>query len=317
MPGADNVNFLGRFAYYEINRHRGSNIQEVTMIKGSIVALITPFDENGAVSFGKLRELIDWHIQQGTDGILVLGTTGETPALTEEEQEEIVRVAVEESAGRVPIIANSGGNNTEKSIAKSIKYEKMGADGLLVITPYYNKPNNTGMLEHFTRIADSVNIPVYIYNVPARTGICISYEQVAQLAKHRNIVGIKEASGDMSYVAKLSNLVNDDFNIYSGNDDITVALMSMGAAGTVSVWANIEPALVHEMTHQFLEGKTDEARRIQLENLSFINALFCETNPVPIKEAMNIKGMNVGGCRLPLGSISAANRRVLEALVGK
>ncbi len=287
------------------------------MIKGSIVALITPFDENGAVSLTRLRELVQWHINQGTDGILVLGTTGETPALTEAEQDEIVRTAVEESAGRVPIIANSGNNNTEKTVAKSIKYERMGADALLVITPYYNKPNHSGMIEHFTKVADSVNIPVYIYNVPARTGICISAEQVAELSKHPNIVGIKEASGDMSYVAKLSNLINDNFNIYSGNDDITIALMSMGAMGTVSVWANIMPETVHEMTHRYLDGEIEEARKIQLENLNLINALFCETNPVPIKELMNIAGFNVGGCRLPLGNISAANRRVLEMLLAE
>lgn len=284
------------------------------MIRGSIVALVTPFDEEGNVDYRRLRELINWHIHQGTDAILVLGTTGETPALSEEEQDEIVRTAIEESGGRIPIIANSGGNNTKKSLAKSIKYEKMGADGLLVITPYYNKPNETGMLEHFCTIADSVSIPVYIYNVPARTGICISPETVAKLSHHKNIAGIKEASGDISYVAKLSRLIDDDFSIYSGNDDVTVALMSMGAVGTVSVWANLMPDKVAEMTHAYLEGETEKARKIQLENLNLINALFCETNPVPIKAIMNMRGMKVGVCRLPLGPLSSANRRVLRSL---
>lgn len=284
------------------------------MIRGSIVALVTPFDQYGRVDYGRLRELINWHIKWGTDAILVLGTTGETPALSEDEQDAIVRTSVEEAAGRIPIIANSGCNNTEKTVAKSIKYEAMGADGLLVITPYYNKPNESGMLEHFRSVADSVSVPVYIYNVPARTGISISPETVAKLAAHDNIAGIKEASGDMSYGAKIARLAGDDFAVYSGNDDITIALMSMGAAGVVSVWANLMPEKVREMTHGFLEGDVEKARKIQLENLNLINALFCETNPIPVKALMNMKGMNVGGCRLPLGPLSSANRRVLRNL---
>lgn len=285
------------------------------MIKGSIVALITPFDEEGKVNYDRLKELIDYHIASKTDGILVLGTTGETPALTEEEQEEIVKVSVQYSNGRVPIIANSGTNNTEKSLVRSLRFEKLGADGLLVITPYYNKPNRAGMIEHFYTIADNVHIPIYIYNVPARTGICIGDDIVEELSKHPNIAGIKEASGDMSYVAKLSRLISDDFSIYSGNDDITVAIMSMGGVGAVSVWANLMPEKVHEMTHAYLEGRTEEAKKIQLEYLKLINAMFCETNPVPIKALMNMVKMDVGGCRLPLGSISSANRRVLSSLM--
>lgn len=285
------------------------------MIKGTIVALVTPFDEGGRVNYEKLRELIDMHVERGTDAVLVLGTTGETPTLSEEEQDEIVRVSVEQAAGKIPIIANSGNNNTEKSIAKSIKYQQMGADALLVITPYYNKPNPSGMIEHFYRIADSVHIPIYIYNVPSRTGICIGAEIVADLSRHPNIVGIKEASGDMSYVAKLAALVEEDFAIFSGNDDITIALMSMGGAGAVSVWANLMPEEASCMTHAYLEGRTEEARKIQLDHLNLINALFCETNPVPIKEIMNMAGMDVGSCRLPLGAISSANRRVLAALL--
>ena len=285
------------------------------MIKGSIAALITPFDEDGSVNYKRLRELTDWHIEQGTDGILVLGTTGETPSLTDEEQENIVAAAVEQSGGRIPVIANSGTNNTEKSIARSIRFEKMGVDGLLVITPYYNKPNRSGMIEHFYKIADSVSIPVYIYNVPSRTGICISTDIVEELAKHRNIAGIKEASGDMSYAAELSRLISDDFCIYSGNDDITVPLMSLGASGAVSVWANLMPAAVHEMTHAYLEGRIEEAKKIQLENLQLIKALFCETNPVPIKEIMNMAGLNAGRCRLPLGSIGNSSRKTLAELL--
>jgi len=285
------------------------------MIKGSIAALITPFDEKGGVNYKKLRELIEWHIDQGTDGILVLGTTGETPALTDEEQDKIVEAAVEQADGRIPVIANSGTNNTEKTIARSIRFEKMGVDGLLVITPYYNKPNRSGMIEHFYKVADSVSIPIYIYNVPGRTGICISVDIVEELTKHRNIAGIKEASGDMGYAAKLSKLISDDFCIYCGNDDITIPLMSLGAAGTVSVWANLMPAAVHQMTHAFLEGRVSEAAQIQLENLDLINGLFCETNPVPIKECMELAGMGTGRCRLPLGPVSSADRRLLANLI--
>jgi len=287
------------------------------MIKGSIVALVTPFDEKGNVNYQKLRELINFQIDNHTDGILVLGTTGETPALTEEEQDEIVRVAVAESNGRVPIIANSGNNNTEKTLIKSIKYEKMGVDALLVITPYYNKPNSSGMVEHFYRIADNVHIPVYIYNVPSRTGICISAEIVEELSKHPNICGIKEASGDMSYAMKLAKLINEDFDILSGNDDITIPLMSAGAAGAVSVWANIMPKEVRQMIHAYIEGETEGANKMQLKYLPLINALFCETNPVPIKEIMNIAGMNVGSCRLPLGPVSNKNRGLLVKMCGE
>ena len=287
------------------------------MIKGSIVALVTPFDHEGNVNLRRLEELVIWHEEQGTDGILVLGTTGETPALTAEELDSRGKTAVKAAGGRIPVIANSGTNSTKASVEKSLKYEAMGADGLLVITPYYNKPNPSGMMEHFRTIADQVNVPVYIYNVPSRTGICISAEAVEELSKHENIAGIKEASGDMSYVAKLSSFAGDDFGIYSGNDDITVALMSMGAVGAVSVWANLMPAKVHEMTKAYLEGRTGDAKRIQLRYLNLINALFCETNPVPVKEIMNMAGMDVGGCRLPLGRISGANRRVLASLINE
>ena len=186
------------------------------MIKGSIVALITPFDEEGRVNYRRLEELIRWHESQGTDGILILGTTGETPSLTEEEQDKIVETAVKTAGGRIPVIANSGTNNTERSLEKSLKYEGMGVDGLLVITPYYNKPNSSGMEEHFLKIADRVKTPVYIYNVPARTGICIEAETVKELSKHENIAGIKEASGDMSYAARISALAGENFSIYSG-----------------------------------------------------------------------------------------------------
>lgn len=270
------------------------------MITGSMVALITPFREDGSVNYEKLRELIEWHIQEQTDAILVLGTTAETPALTVTEEDEIARISIETAAGRVPIIVGSGSNNTMIAMEQSIKYEKMGADALLVITPYYNKTNKAGMVNHFYTVADAVNIPIYVYNVPGRTGVSLTYEALAEISKHKNIVGIKEASGDMSFITKISRLINDDFNVYCGNDDISIPLMSMGGAGIISVLANILPRQTHEMAMAYLEGDTKKAADMQKYYLDFINALFIETNPIPIKEAMNLVGMNVGGYRMPL-----------------
>lgn len=270
------------------------------MIQGSMVALITPFYEDGSVNYDKLRELVEWHIQEQTDGILVLGTTAETPALTVTEEDEIARIAIETSAGRVPIIVGSGSNNTMVAMEQSIKYEKMGADALLVITPYYNKTNKAGMVNHFNTIADAVNIPIYVYNVPGRTGVSLTYEALAEISQHKNIVGIKEASGNMSFVMEISRLISNDFNVYSGNDDISIPLMSVGGMGIISVLANILPRQTHEMAIAYIEGDTKKAREMQLYYLEFINALFIETNPIPIKEAMNLIGMNVGGYRMPL-----------------
>lgn len=270
------------------------------MITGSMVALITPFHEDGSVNYDKLGELIEWHIQQQTDAILVLGTTAETPALTVTEEDEIARISIEAAGGRVPIIVGSGSNNTMIAMEQSIKYEKMGADALLVITPYYDKTNKSGMVNHFYTVADAVNIPIYVYNVPGRTGVSLTYEALAEISKHKNIVGIKEASGDISFITKISRLINDDFNMYSGNDDISIPLMSMGGAGIISVLANILPKETHDMAMAYLNGDVKKAAEMQKYYLDFINALFIETNPIPIKEAMNLVGMDVGGYRMPL-----------------
>lgn len=270
------------------------------MITGSMVALITPFHEDGSVNYQRLAELIEWHIEEQTDAILVLGTTAETPALTVTEEDEIARISIETAAGRVPIIVGSGSNNTMIAMEQSVKYEKMGADGLLVITPYYNKTNKAGMVNHFYTVADAVNIPIYVYNVPGRTGVSLTYEALAEISKHKNIVGIKEASGDMSFITKISRLINENFNVYCGNDDISIPLMSMGGAGIISVLANILPRETHDMAMAYLNGDVKKAAEMQKYYLDFINALFIETNPIPIKEAMNLVGMNVGGYRMPL-----------------
>ncbi|MDF2655453.1 MAG: 4-hydroxy-tetrahydrodipicolinate synthase [Bacillota bacterium] len=282
------------------------------MIRGSIVALITPFHEDGSVNYDKIRELIHWHIQEGTDGICILGTTAETPALTVTERDRIVEVSIEAAGKRIPIIVGSGSNNTLVAKEQSIKYEKMGADGLLVITPYYNKTNKAGMIHHFTEIADAVSIPVILYNVPGRTGCSLTYEALKELSQHKNIAGIKEASGDISFVAKIARLADENFALYSGNDDMIVPLMSVGGSGVISVAANIIPAEMHRLATAFLEGDVTLAKEIQLKYLDFINALFIETNPIPIKEAMNIMNMGVGQYRLPLYEMDADAREYLR-----
>lgn len=281
------------------------------MIYGSMVALITPFNDDGSVNYNKIKELLTWHMEQGTDGIVVLGTTAETPALTVTEKDEIVRLALETCKGKVPIIVGSGSNNTMVAREQSVKYEKMGADGLLVVTPYYNKANKAGMIQHYTEIADAVNIPVYVYNVPGRTGVKITYDALAEISKHKNIAGIKEASGDISFVAQASRLINDNFTVYSGNDDMIIPLMSLGGAGVISVLANILPKQTKELVHAYLEGDTKKASQMQLHYLDFINALFIETNPIPIKEAMNLLGMGVGGYRLPLCGMEESTKAKL------
>ncbi|MBR1993794.1 MAG: 4-hydroxy-tetrahydrodipicolinate synthase [Bacillota bacterium] len=287
------------------------------MIKGSMVALVTPFTEDGSVDFKRVRELVEWHVQEGTDAILVLGTTAETPTLTTEEEDEIVRIAIEQVAGRIPVVVGSGSNNTAKAVETSLKYEKMGADALLVISPYYNKANKQGMIQHFLTVADAVNTPIILYNVPARTGISISYEVLEAVCKHKNIVGIKEASGDMSLVSKFSKLIDDNFTIYSGNDDINVPLMSLGGGGVISVLANILPGVSHDMAAAALEGDFVKARELQIKYMDLINALFIETNPIPVKEAMNMLGLGAGGYRLPLYPMEEKNRAVLRGELEK
>ncbi len=281
------------------------------MIKGSIVALITPFHEDGSVNYEKLQELILWHIEEGTDGICILGTTAETPALTVTERDKVVEVSIKAANKKIPIIVGSGSNNTLVAKEQSIKYEQMGADGLLVITPYYNKTNKAGMIHHFVEIANAVSIPMILYNVPGRTGCSLTYEALKELSQHKNIAGIKEASGDISFVTKVGRLASDNFAIYSGNDDMIVPLMSVGGVGVISVAANLIPNEMHKLATAYLTGNVELARNMQLKYLDFINALFVETNPIPIKEAMNIMKMNVGKYRLPLYEMEGDTKECL------
>ncbi len=279
---------------------------------GSIVALITPFHEDGSVNFEKLSELVEWHIAMKSDGIVVLGTTAESPALNADEKENIVNTVLQAAAKRIPVIVGSGSNNTMQAKADSLKYEAMGADGLLVITPYYNKANPTGMIRHFTEIADAVSIPIILYNVPGRTGCSLSVNAVEALSHHKNIIGIKEASGDIGFVSCISKFIRTDFTVYSGNDDMIVPVLSLGGAGVISVLANILPSETHQIVVEYLQGNVESARRMQLKYMDFIRALFIETNPIPIKEAMNHCGMGVGGYRLPLCCMEEDSKEKLK-----
>ena len=285
---------------------------------GSYVAIVTPFNPDGSVNFDKLKELVQWHLSEGTDGIVALGTTGESSTMSHEEDDEVVRCVLETVNGRIPVICGAGSNSTQTQLEKSKKYHDMGADGLLLISPYYNKANDEGMYRHFAAVADTVDTPIILYNVPGRTGCSISPAVVERLAAHPNVAGIKEASGNMSYATQIAHLISDDFCMFSGNDDIILPMMSLGACGVISVWANVCPKQCHDLVAAYQAGDIARARAIQLEYLDLINALFCEVNPIPVKEAMNQLGMGVGGYRLPLCEISESGRetvrRALEVL---
>ena len=280
---------------------------------GSYVALVTPFNADGSVNFDTLRALTRWHLEQGTDGIVVLGTTGESSTMSHEEDDDVARCVIETVNGRIPVICGAGSNSTQTQLEKSRRYHDMGADGLLLITPYYNKANDEGMYRHFAQTADAVHIPCLLYNVPGRTGCSIPVSVVERLAKHPNIVGIKEASGDMSYAMKIAHCIGPDFALYSGNDDITVPLMSIGGSGVISVYANVMPAMCHQIVADYLSGNQAQAVANHLRYLRVMNDLFIEVNPIPVKAAMNMMGLNVGPMRLPLCEMSAEHSAVLRA----
>ncbi len=285
-------------------------------LKGSIVALVTPFHEDGSVNYLRLDELVDWHIASGTDGIVVLGTTGEASTISEEECESVLKRVIKKAAGRIPILAGSGSNCTKTMLEKSLRFQDAGADGLLVITPYYNKANEEGMYRHFSTVADVVNIPCILYNVPGRTGCSISENVIARLYKHENILGIKEASGSFSYASQIARYLSDDFHMYSGNDDVIVPMMALGSSGVISVFANILPEIVHTMVMDFLCGDLKKAREAQLKYLDVINNLFIEVNPIPVKAAMNMMGLEAGSLRLPLFEMSdGAKARLKQSLL--
>ena len=290
---------------------------DIRNLKGSIVALVTPFQSDGSVDFDKLKELVNWHIENKTDAILTLGTTGESSTMTHEEDDAVLRCVVETVGGRIPVIAGTGSNSTQTMLEKSLRAQELGADGLLIITPYYNKGNAEGIYRHFATVADAVNIPCILYNVPGRTGCAISVENVERLARHPNICGIKEASGDMSYAMKIAHCVGPDFALWCGNDDITLPLLSIGGSGVISVWANIMPRQCHDMVMDYLEGRQKEAVAAAVKYLDLMNGLFMEVNPIPVKTALNQMGKDVGPFRLPLCEMTEAHQEALRGLLGK
>ncbi len=283
-----------------------------TIFTGAGVAIITPFNEDGSINFDGLGTNIDYQIANGTDAIIICGTTGEASTMTEEEHLECIRYAVERTNHRIPVIAGTGSNDTRTAIALSAEAEKLGADGLLLVTPYYNKTTQAGLIRHFTAIADSVNIPIILYNIPGRTGMAISVDALKVLAQHRNIAAIKEASGNISYTAQVAAAVGDQLDIYSGNDDMIVPVMALGAKGVISVLSNILPRETHDICQYCLDNNFQAATAMQLRYLEVINDLFCEVNPIPIKAAMNMMGMAAGSLRMPLVEMGEANAAKLR-----
>ncbi len=286
------------------------------LFTGCGTAIATPFTENG-VNLEEFKKLVEFQIKEGVDAIIVCGTTGEASTMTEDEKIATIKCAVETSNDRVPIIAGTGGNNTFSAIKMSKIAEELGVDGLLVVTPYYNKTTQTGLIEHYKAIAKEVSLPIIVYNVPSRTGLNILPTTCLELSKIENIVAIKEASGNLSQVAEIANLCGDNLTIYSGNDDQILPVLSLGGKGVISVLSNIKPKLTHDMVELFLQGKINEAKELQLKSIPLIKALFSEVNPIPIKEALNIVGYNFGIPRLPLVPMSEKGKEKLKEEINK
>lgn len=280
----------------------------MAIFTGAGVAIVTPMNEDGSVNYESFRKLIEFQIENGTDAIIVCGTTGEASTLSHEEHLDVIKYCVEVVNHRVPVVAGTGSNSTETAIYLSTEAEKYGVDGLLLVSPYYNKATQNGLYQHFKRTAEAVKIPVILYNVPSRTGCNILPETVVRLCKDvENIVAIKEASGNISQIAHLAAIANGCVDIYSGNDDQIVPIMSLGGLGVISVLANVAPRQTHEICAKFLEGNAKESCRLQLEALELCNALFCEVNPIPVKKAVTLLGFEGGTLRLPLTEMEEAN----------
>ena len=281
------------------------------IFKGCGTAIATPFTKDG-VNLEEFSKLVEKQIEEGVDSLIVCGTTGESATMTEEERLETIECAVKVANGRVPIIAGTGSNNTRNVIEMNKKVEKIGVDGVLVVTPYYNKTTQDGLIRHYSEIAKNTTLPIILYNVPSRTGVNIKPETALELSKIDNIVAIKEASGDLSQIAKTASLCGDNLNIYSGNDDQIIPILSIGGIGVISVLSNVRPKYTHEMCYNYFNGEVEKARKMQLDAIPLINALFSEVNPIPVKEALNICGYNFGEPRLPLMPISEKNAKTLK-----
>ena len=285
----------------------------MSIFTGAGVAIITPFNEDGSVNFEAFGKIIEDQIAGSTDAIIVCGTTGESSTMTDEEHVETIKYCVEKVAGRVPVIAGTGSNCTREAVNISVKAEEVGADGLLCVTPYYNKCTQEGLYQYYKAISDAVNIPIIMYNIPGRTGTTIQPETAVRIAKEvENVVAIKEASGNISAAAKLAALADGCIDIYSGNDDQVLPLLSIGGKGVISVWSNVAPKKVHDMVYAFLNGDVQTATKLQLEAIDLIEALFCEVNPIPVKSAMNMLGYDAGIVRAPLTELTDAHKEVLK-----
>ena len=288
----------------------------MSLFEGAGVALITPFTEDNQVNYEKLEELIEFQIANKTDAIIAAGTTAESATLTPEERMQVIKFCIERTKKRTIVIAGTGTNNTASAVEFSKKSYEYGADMVMAVTPYYNKGNESGLIDYYTKIANSVKCPVIMYSVPSRTGVKLSLNVIKTLSEIPNIQGIKEASGDISYVADIVNIA-PKLDLYSGNDDMVTPMMALGAKGVISVTSNIIPKENHDMVMNFLNGNVNEAIKTQIKYIDFVRAMFIETNPAPIKEAMNIMGFNVGECRSPLGPLSDKNREHVRNIINK
>lgn len=278
---------------------------------GAAVAIVTPFNDQG-INYEELKKLIDFNIENGTDAIVIAGTTGESATMSDEEHKAVIKFTVDYVNKRVPVIAGTGSNDTLYAVRLSQYAEDAGADALLIVTPYYNKTTQSGLVKHYNYIADRVNIPIILYNVPSRTGVNISPKTCAELAKHKNIAAVKEASGNLSQIAEIKALCGDELTIYSGNDDQIVPILSLGGKGVISVLSNVAPKEAHNICQLFFDGKVEESAKLQLEYLKLINALFIEVNPIPVKTALGLMGYNVGPLRMPLFPMEECNLEVLK-----
>ena len=287
-----------------------------TIFEGCGTAIVTPFTEDG-VNFEEFRKLIEFQIENKVDAIIVCGTTGEASTMTTEEKKETIKFAIDVVAKRTKVIVGTGSNNTRAAVEMSKFAEEAGADGILVVTPYYNKTTQQGLIAHYTEIAKSVKLPIIMYSVPGRTGVNILPETCKELSKIENIVAIKEASGNISQVAKIASLCKDELAIYSGNDDQIIPVLSLGGKGVISVLSNIMPKYTHDMTEKYFEGKVEEATEMQLDVIDLIDALFIEVNPIPVKHALNLMGFNFGKPRLPLIEMSTKNKELMENVMKK
>ena len=286
----------------------------MSIFTGAGVAIVTPMTETGAVNYPKLEELIEYQIANGTDAIIICGTTGESSTLTHEEHLEAIRFTAEKVAGRIPVVAGTGSNCTETAVYLSQEAEKYGVDGVLLVSPYYNKATQKGLIAHFTKIANSIKIPVVLYNIQSRTGVNMTPETIAYLAKNvENIVAVKEASGNISQIAKVAQLCGDSIDIYSGNDDQIVPILSLGGKGVISVLSNVAPKETHDIVAKFLDGDVAGSLKLQLRAIPLVEKLFCEVNPIPVKAALNMLGWEVGPLRMPLSEMEEEHQKELKA----